>query len=417
MGVIFYKNEMYCSGNGGGGDASIAYGYDNPEESATDGAMYLLLNANNKLKGTFLYIEDEWVLVDGDAAFAYDLTLLDKLAQRNKGTGATVYTAEDGGMILAINFNLNGEASTKSLTSPITTDGTVVDSKTIATTWSSPNRNQSSTLSLLEVEDGDTVTLDNAIDNGSYTTQLHALFDVKGVTNDKDLSIKQYEAQSDSSLGTTKTVTLANGVYVVVVFETSGAGDTDMGCDISATTENKVMQDIFTAGLFASKIMLVDLTDSSDDIVLSWLNKSNYVSRGYSIFKITDPSAEYVLYDNGTENVAWTVSGGTKNNDNIQINTGGGTFTNYAVTDVAIDVTNYTRLQIQCHYRSQDYDTEFDISSYTGNKYISFTYLTDSSHNECAVGLSDTKTGATTFRVDSRNGGDGLQKMFYMSLS
>lgn len=126
---------------------------------------------------------------------------------------------------------------------------------------------------------------------------------------------------------------------------------------------------------------------------------------------------ELVLYDNGTEGVTWTVSGGTKNADNIQVNTGGGTFTNYAVTDDAIDVTGYSILHVECHYRSNDYDLDFDVSSYTGYKYISFTYLTDSSHNECAVGLSDTKTGATTFRVDSVNGGDGIQKMFYMSLS
>lgn len=413
MGQIYLNGETY----GGGGGGSVAYGYENPESIASDGAMYLLLNSSNKLKGTFLYIEDEWVLVDGDAAFAYDLALLDSLAQRNKTTGATVYTAENGGMILAINFNLNGEASTKSLTSPITTDGTVISSQTISASWSSPNRNQSSTMSLLEVAAGDDVTLDNAIDSGNYTTQLHALFDVRGISNDKSLAIKQYEAKYDSSMGQSKTVTLSNGVYIIVVFETSGEGATDMGCDISADTKDKVIQTIFSSGVFAAKIMLIDLSNISANIDLSWLDKSNYVSRGYSIFKIFDPSAEYVLYDNGTEEVTWTVSGGTKNADNIQVNTGGGTFTNYAVTDDAIDVTGYSILHVECYYRSQSYNLDFDISAQTGSKYISFTYLTDSSHNECAVGLSDTKTGATTFRVDSRNGGDGVQKMFYMSLS
>lgn len=166
------------------------------------------------------------------------------------------------------------------------------------------------------------------------------------------------------------------------------------------------------------------ISDASDGDLYILLDENNkeqgkflYMTDEWVLISGSPYVEEYVLYDNGTEEVSWTISGGTKNNDNIQINTGSGTFTNYAVTDDAIDVTDYTNLHVECYYRSQSYDVDFDISAQTGNKYISFTYLTDSSHNECAVGLSDTKTGATTFRVDSRNGGDGVQKMFYMSLS
>ena len=126
------------------------------------------------------------------------------------------------------------------------------------------------------------------------------------------------------------------------------------------------------------------------------------------------------IYDNGVEVVPISLGGqnnpGTKYDTYIQINTGGGTFRNYAITDDAVDVTDYNTLHVECYYRSQSYDMDFDISSYTGNKYISFVYLTDSSHNECAVGLADTKESATTFRVDSRNGGDGIQKLFVLEL-
>lgn len=127
---------------------------------------------------------------------------------------------------------------------------------------------------------------------------------------------------------------------------------------------------------------------------------------------------ESILYDNGTENVAWEIdsASGTKNVDNISLIVGAGNYSHYAITTDPVDVTDFNTLSIQCRYRDQDYNLDFDISNYTGDKYISFTYLTDNSHNEVAVGLSDTKASATTFRVDSRNGGTAEAKLYYMSL-
>lgn len=170
-------------------------------------------------------------------------------------------------------------------------------------------------------------------------------------------------------------------------------------------------------------------TESGNDGDLHIILNSNGKKRGEYLYEtnawvLIDGKGAFdgTIYDEGEEYIDISIgstgsgSGGTKNADNISINTGGGTFTNYAITDEAVDVTNYDVLHVKCHYRSQDYDQELDISSYSGNKYISFTYLTDSSHNECAVGLSDTKVAATTFRIDSRNGGDGLQSMSYLAL-
>lgn len=127
---------------------------------------------------------------------------------------------------------------------------------------------------------------------------------------------------------------------------------------------------------------------------------------------------ENILYDNGTENVAWEVpsGSGSKNVDNISLVVGAGNYSHYAITTDPVDVTDFNTLSIQCRYRDQDYNLDFDISNYTGDKYISFTYLTDNSHNEVAVGLSDTKASATTFRIDSRNGGTAEAKLYYMSL-
>lgn len=166
-------------------------------------------------------------------------------------------------------------------------------------------------------------------------------------------------------------------------------------------------------------------TDIVSDGTLYILLDDNNKQQGVFLFMSTEwvlidgmpYTTEYTLYDNGTEEVAWSVSGGTKNSDNISLNVGGGTYSNYAVTTNPIDLTNYYTVKIQCRYRDQDYSREFDISGYTGLNYLSFTYLTDSSHNEVAVGVSPTYGSATTFRIDSRNGGTAEAKMYYMSLT
>lgn len=111
------------------------------------------------------------------------------------------------------------------------------------------------------------------------------------------------------------------------------------------------------------------------------------------------------VYDNGVEGVAWSVTGGTKNATNISLTVGTGTFTNYAITNSAVNVTNYSTLTVVCKYCDQNYTKIIDLTGVSGNKYISFLYVTDMSHNECAVGLTDTNSPAPTYRVDSRDGG------------
>lgn len=125
----------------------------------------------------------------------------------------------------------------------------------------------------------------------------------------------------------------------------------------------------------------------------------------------------FTLYNNGTEGVTWIVNGGTKNADNISLNVVSGTVTNYAVTYDPIDVTDYSRIDYICRYRGREYNGYFDIGTYTGNKYISFTYLTDNNHNEVAIGLSDSQGGATNLRIASENGGIAEALLYYMTLS
>lgn len=99
---------------------------------------------------------------------------------------------------------------------------------------------------------------------------------------------------------------------------------------------------------------------------------------------------EKKLYDNGTELVSWTVRGGTKKSDNISLNVGGGVFTNGTYTTNPIDVTDYTKIKVKYEYNGTVAEKEVDVSEYAGNRYISFYYLTDYSHNECGIYLSET---------------------------
>ena len=155
--------------------------------------------------------------------------------------------------------------------------------------------------------------------------------------------------------------------------------------------------------------------NSSDELVGTWL----YIVNQWKLIDGSPITHDYILYNYGVEGVAWDagVGGATKNSDNISLSVGGGNYTSYAVTNEAIDVTDYDYVTLNVRYRDQTYTTPIDISNYTGLKYISFTYLTDNNHNEVAIGLSDTKTSAVTLRIDSRNGGTAEGKMYYLGLA
>lgn len=164
-------------------------------------------------------------------------------------------------------------------------------------------------------------------------------------------------------------------------------------------------------------------TDGSLYILLSSINDKKqgeflYMTNQWVLIDGYPYVNETKLYDNGTEEIAWEVpsGSGSKNSDNISLVVGAGNYSHYAITSNPVNVTDFNTLSIQCRYRGQDYNEDLDISSYTGYKYISFTYLTDDNHNEIAVGLSDTKTSAATIRIDSRNGGTAEAKLYYMSL-
>lgn len=55
------------SGGGGGGGSTITHGTTIPTAAASENDLYYLLDSYNKLKGLFMYISNNWVLIDGIA--------------------------------------------------------------------------------------------------------------------------------------------------------------------------------------------------------------------------------------------------------------------------------------------------------------------------------------------------------------
>lgn len=171
------------------------------------------------------------------------------------------------------------------------------------------------------------------------------------------------------------------------------------------TTINQLVQHL-TYGY--GETPLFNGNDGDVHIVLDSFNKKKgefmWLNNQWTLIEGSGEVA-FKVYDNGVEGVAWSVTGGTKNTNNISLTVGAGTFTNYAITNSAVNVTNYSTLSVVCKYRDQNYTKIIDLTGVSGNKYISFLYVTDMSHNECAVGLTDTNSPAPTYRVDSRDGG------------
>lgn len=165
------------------------------------------------------------------------------------------------------------------------------------------------------------------------------------------------------------------------------------------------------------------VTAAADGTVYYLLNSNNklygtwlYMNNNWVLIDGRPFTSEFILYDNGTEAVNWDVVDAVKNADNISLHVDAGTYWSYAITQSPIDITDYATINMNVRYRGQDYTTPIDISGYSGSKYISFVYRTDTAHNEVAIGITTAKEPATTIRIDSRDGSTYEGKMYYLSL-
>ena len=273
-------NDIYSIPSGGGGSGNaITYGYEPPSASANDGDLFIGLDEHNSKIAEYLYMTNQWQLIEGNFE---PFNVLMTRSYRNSSAGST-YTATSAGTLLCINQNLNGEASTKTLTSPITTTGTVIATNTYDTSWNSPNRNQNTTVSIIQVEAGDTITFGNSIGGGSYTTQLHMVLKSLGTLDAITRLVSEAKADNSFSSDQTYSITSA-GKYLVLGFQCRGTGAGTQYATISANPTCSIDEELRGGQNHSVSVAVVDTSNTT--FTFSWGNQGDYATKGYAIYKI-----------------------------------------------------------------------------------------------------------------------------------
>ena len=262
----------------GGGGNSITYGSDSPSSSGNDGDLYIMLSGSKKV-AEFLYMSNHWSLIDGE----FDLMSLEMIQSRRNSTTLDTYTATEECTVLCLNQNVNGEASTKSLTANITTDGTILYTDLYSTNWSSPNRCQCTRLSLIHLYAGESVELNNAYE-GNYTTQLHVVLRLNSFANADQITRVISEAKADNNFGTSATYSLlSSGLYFAIGFQTRGTGGGTTYATISTSNDAEIME-LLRSG--ANESISVALVEHPNNITFNWNNQSDYATKGYAVYKL-----------------------------------------------------------------------------------------------------------------------------------
>ncbi len=145
MGTIYLNGETY----GGGGGSSVTYGYDNPSDAASDGAVYLLLDENNKEKGKFLYMTNEWVLIDGNMIKPLPIIKYKYVSNYQATPYTYTYTVDKAG-----NYFVFENIAAMDCSANVTSTGTQKYYNTFGA-----DANRKAVVAVFECNVGDTITL------------------------------------------------------------------------------------------------------------------------------------------------------------------------------------------------------------------------------------------------------------------
>lgn len=276
MGQIFLNEEAYGGGSGGN---TISYGYTAPSASGNDGDLYYLLNSNDKKTALFMYMTNEWKVIEGNIE-AYEVALFKSYLN---STQSDTYTADAPCTVLCLNQTLNGQASTYSnMTASITTSGTVVDTDEYSSSYAGGERNQITRVSLINLEEGDTVTFNNS--NGNFTTQLHMVLKLGIFTYADQVTRKVMHATPDNSYSTSQSYTTdEDEIYFAIGFQCRGTGGGTQSATIVASGEADT-RELLRAG--SNHSVSVSIGYHPNTFTFSWGNQNDYATKGYAVYKI-----------------------------------------------------------------------------------------------------------------------------------
>ncbi len=266
------------------GGNSITYGTDTPTMAATDkdGDLYLMLNSGNKKIAEFLFMEDDWALIDGDFPILEGVVISQN--RRNASTSDT-YTATKECNVLCVNINMNGEASNQSLASSITTTGEILYQDVYSPSWSSPDRNQFTRVAIVHLEEGETVTLGNSSPE-RYTSQVHLAVILNNYYKPNQLTRVVSEAKADNTYDSSQTYLLnESGRYFAIGFQTSGTYNNPTTYATIDTSNDSEVMEVIRSGQYAS--ISIGLVDYPNTITFGWGNLTSYATKGYAVYKLS----------------------------------------------------------------------------------------------------------------------------------
>lgn len=203
--------------------------------------------------------------------------------QLNYAQGASVFTANSGGIYLACNQNINGEGSDQTLTAPITSTGELLFEHTVEKpTYSEPDRNYVATTKVFSLSAGDTITLSNGM-TGTHVSQTHAVFKLP-VTPTK-LTLDSAACKIDGTIQGLQQVTSldSTGVYIALL-------TTAFGRDVAAISPAyaydfiNVVSPMFSS--YPASYLTCAMINGVDTAKFFFPSYYQYYSNGWIIYKI-----------------------------------------------------------------------------------------------------------------------------------
>lgn len=414
-------NDIYSIPSASGG---ALYGTTNPSDAiGSNGSLYFKYNAR-KIITTYGKTNNHWTYVAGmkpPEVINFDNPVYFG-KQSDYTDGSYTYTATASKRLIAINLCLGVLASgVIDINTSITTTGTVVDTLTNSTSGGTDdNREIQQIYKIIEVSSGDTITFSNIITTADYSEQTYIIAEIESFIT--GFTFVDAEVREDNALDNKYNYPLSNDGYYLTYAYSSQRNGTDMTATI---TSYKNIVDEYTSDSTNGYQIDMAVSDIVDSGTIKCTTKPEYSwsTQVYSIVKLNMATVpELVLFDNGAGGTNWTIidNRGEIRSDCISLQTGAGTFVSQAQYNDQIDLTNYINLHVICRYRGANYNTTFDISSYSGLYTLSFRYITDMQHNEAAVGLTwytGSGTETDTLRIASNNNSPAEELLYYFSLS
>ena len=199
-----------------------------------------------------------------------------------------IYTASATNYILVFNNECMGQAqSTKYTSANITTTGTIIWTDTLSSDYSNAGtRDVTTTISLIRVELGDTVSLFNAHSN-NMMTQTHLIFPVTAIGDGELIDISHAMVwdrnTTTETLGSFSHINIPNLVikYIVCIQQSNPNNSGTSSVEITGVTSSNIY---VSESNYDTLIIGEYSMDSNDTVNFVFSGVQQYVSKNYYVW-------------------------------------------------------------------------------------------------------------------------------------